>query len=80
MGQIRASLRHGLVNELARGGEANEIYVVKVFVRNPHLLDPTRNVSWDGVRADRHNDSPRPRYSSRSPSGDQAIRETEETG
>ena len=78
MDQDRASFGYGLVNEPARGGEVDEkVRVVNVFDRNPQLLDPASgNVSWNGVRADRHNVGDPPlRYSSRSPSGDQTIRE-----
>jgi len=81
MHQNRASLSDGLVNEFARGREVDEeIGVVNVFDRNPQLLNPaSRNVSWDGVRADRHDvGDPLLRYSSRGLSGDYAVRETEE--
>lgn len=70
MHQNRASLGNGLVDESTRGREVNEkIYVVDIFDRDPQLLDPaSRNVSWDGVRADRHDMGDPPlRYSSRGP-------------
>ena len=73
MHQNRASIGYGLVNEFTRGGEVKEeIRVVNVFDWNPQLLNPaSRNVSWDGVRADRHNVGDTPlRYSARGPSGD----------
>jgi len=56
MHQDHASFGHSLVNEPTRGGEVDkEIRVVDVFDRNPQLLNPaSRNVSWDGVRANRH--------------------------
>jgi len=80
--QDRASLGDGLVNEPARGGEVDEkIRIVDVFDWNPQLPDPASgNVSWDWVRADGHDMGDPPlRYSTRSPSGDHAIRGREET-
>jgi len=80
--QDRASLGDGLVNEPARGGEVDEeIRIVDVFDWNPQLLDPASgNISWDWVRADGHDVGDPPlRYSTRGSSGDDAIREAEET-
>ena len=44
------------MNEPAGCREVNEkVLMAKVFDRNPQLLDPaSRNVSWNGVRADRN--------------------------
>ena len=79
MDQNRSSFGEGLMNEVAGGREVNEdVRVILVFDRNPQLSDPaSRNVSWNGVRADGHDVSDPPlRYGSRSASSDQAAGET----
>lgn len=81
MHQDHASLGYGLVNEPARSREVDkEIQVVDVIDWYPKLLDPaSRMISWDGVRANRHDvGDPSLRQCSRSPSSDQTIRRKED--
>ena len=69
------------MNKPARGREVDEeVHEVNVFDGDPQLSNPaSRNVSWDGVRADRHDVGDTPlRQSSRSPSSGQTMMKTEE--
>ena len=73
-----ASAGDGLMNELARGREVDkEVCVVDVIDWDPQLFkSASRQISWDGVRANGHYVSDLPLgYGPRSASGDQTVRE-----